>query len=132
MQINDYVRYSEAFKQQVVSEIESGKFSGAFAASRAYGIKGSTTVTGWLRRYGRDELIAKQITVSTMQEKDQIRQMRQRVGQLEKALADAHMNGMLQESYLEMACERLEIDVEEFKKKHVTGLSAGQKAKAGR
>ncbi len=32
------VRYSEAFKQQVVQELEEGKFRSLHAACRAYGI----------------------------------------------------------------------------------------------
>jgi transposase-like protein len=127
---NHYVRYGEAFKQQVVEQIQSGKFSGAFAASRAYGIKGSTTVNNWLRLYGREDLIAKQITITTVQEKDRIKQLEQRNRQLEKALATTQMKGLLEESYLRIACERLEMEVDEFKKKHDTQLSQrpGRKA----
>lgn len=40
MTTNNYVRYSEAFKRQVVDEIDSGKFNGASSASEAYQIKG--------------------------------------------------------------------------------------------
>lgn len=130
MKTNHYVRYGEAFKQQVVEQIQSGKFSGAFAASRAYGIKGSTTVNNWLRLYGREDLIAKQITITTVQEKDRIKQLEQRNRQLEKALATTQMKGLLEESYLRIACERLEMEVDEFKKKHDTQLSQrpGRKA----
>lgn len=130
MKTNHYVRYGEAFKQQVVEQIQSGKFSGAFAASRAYGIKGSTTVNNWLRLYGREDLIAKQITITTVQEKDRIKQLEQRNRQLEKALATTQMKGLLEESYLRIACERLEMEVDEFKKKHATQLSQrpGRKA----
>ena len=123
MEKNSYTRYGEAFKRQVVDQIERGKFSGAFEASRAYGINGSATVTNWLRRYGREEFLAKQITISTVNERDEKKQLKKRVSQLEKALADAHMKGLLNESYLEIACEDLGLDVEVFKKKHVSDLS---------
>ena len=35
-----YVRYSEAFKRQVVAEIESGKYATIGEANRVYGIRG--------------------------------------------------------------------------------------------
>ena len=37
------LKYSEAFKQQVVEEIEEGRFSSANEAARAYGIRGIST-----------------------------------------------------------------------------------------
>ena len=58
-----------------------------------------------------------------MTEKDQKKELKKRIRDLEKALADAHMSGLLKESYLEIACEQLEIDPLQFKKKHVTKLS---------
>ena len=38
------VRYSEAFKMQVVEELEQGRFGSTFEATRAYGIGGGDTV----------------------------------------------------------------------------------------
>ena len=43
-------RYSEAFKLQVVNDLESGKLGSITEASRHYGITGSTTVNTWLAR----------------------------------------------------------------------------------
>lgn len=130
METNEYVRYGEAFKRQVVHEIETGKFSGATAASRAYGIKGTMTVGNWLRQYGREDLTPRKITITTMDEQDETKELKKRVRELEKALADSHMSGLLKESYLEIACERIGMDVESFKKKHVTGLSRDPRGKA--
>lgn len=123
MKTRSYNRYGEAFKLQVVEEIGSGKFSGPWSASRAYGINGAATVSNWLRRYGREDLIPTQTRITTVKERDEKTQLQQRVRQLEKALADAHMLGLLNESYLEIACERLDIDPDAFKKKHVSDLS---------
>jgi transposase-like protein len=130
MESNTYVRYGESFKRQVVHEIETGKFSGATAASRAYGIKGTVTVSRWLRQYGRKDLTARRISITTMDQQDETKELRKRVRELEKALADSYMSGLLKESYLEIACERIGVDVESFKKKHVTGLSDKRPAKA--
>ncbi len=129
MEKSSYIRYGEAFKRQVVDQIENGKFNSVLGASRAYGIKGAATVTNWLRQYGREELLAKEITITTVNERDEKKQLKKRVSQLEKALADAHMKGLLNESYLQIACEGLEMDVEEFKKKAVSDLSDSPRKK---
>ena len=45
------IRYSEAFKRDVVRELEEGEM--AFdAISLKYGIKGKGTVSRWVRQYG--------------------------------------------------------------------------------
>ena len=44
--------YSLAFKMQVVDEIEKGELSQR-AASRKYGIQGTSTILVWLRKHGR-------------------------------------------------------------------------------
>jgi transposase-like protein len=116
------IRYSEAFKQQVIGEIKDGKYNGPFAASQAYGIKGSFTVQGWLRKYGHEDLIAKQITISTMQEQDEKAALKKRVRDLERSLSDAYMQKLLGDAYLKIACKRIAEDVDEFKKKHATKL----------
>lgn len=127
MKAKDQVRYSEAFKQQVIRELAAGKFSGPYAAGQAYGIKGTMTVSGWLRRYGRGDLMPRRVTITTMHEQDEKKALQKRVRELERALADTHMKGLLGDAYLEIACERLGIDVGEFKKKHVTKLSTDPK-----
>ena len=122
MKGKETVSYSEALKQQVIGEIESGRFCGPSAAARAYGITGGETVKGWLRRYGRSDLMPKRITITSMNEQDEAKALKKRVRELERALADTHMKGLLGDAYLKIACERLKIDVDEFKKKHVTTL----------
>ena len=117
MKPSESTRYSEAFKQQVVSELESGKFRGPYAAARVYGIRGSGTVIGWLRKYGRSDLMPRRVTITTMAEQDETKELKKRVRDLEKALADTHMKELLGEAYLELACRRLGLDVDEFKKK---------------
>lgn len=131
MKATNEVRYSEAFKQQVINELAAGKFKGPHAAARAYGIKGAMTVSGWLRRYGRSDLMPRRVTITTMHEQDEKKALQKRVRELERALADTHMKGLLGDAYLEIACERMGIDVAEFKKKHVTKLSPGPKLPPG-
>mgnify|MGYP002641956128 CR=1 FL=1 len=117
------VRYSEAFKRQVVEELERGRHASVEAARRAYGIRGTMTVSGWVRKYGREDLLPKRVRVESMQERDELKEARKRIRELEAAVADAHIDCCLEKAYLHVACERLGVDPEEFKKKHVTTLS---------
>jgi transposase-like protein len=116
------VRYSEAFKLEVVREFERGRFESAFAASRAYGIKGVETVARWVRQYGKEHLLRRSIRVMKADEEAEVKALRKRVRELERALADAHIDLKLEEAYVELACEAAGIEnVVEFKKKHVGG-----------
>jgi len=85
------VRYSEAFKMQVLRELEEGRFTDRAAVKRAYGIRGQATVTKWALQYGKAHLLGKVVRVEKPEEIDEKRQLRQRVRELEKALADAHL-----------------------------------------
>jgi transposase len=113
------VRYSEAFKHQVLRELEEGKFGSVGAAARAYGIRGGATLQRWMRRYGRMHLLRKVVRVETPKEINEAKELRKRVRELEKALADAHIDSRLDAAYLRIACRAAGIeDVEDFKKKH--------------
>ena len=120
------VRYSEAFKQEVVRGLAEGKYAGPCAAARAQKIGGSGTVYGWVRKYGRGDLLPRRITVSTMSEEDQSKALKKRVRDLERTLSDTHMKELLGEAYLEIACEQLGVSVEEFKKKAAMARSSAR------
>ena len=117
------VRYSEAFKRQVVSEIEQGKHDSIEGARRAYGIGGWNTLLGWVRKYGREDLLQKRVRIETLKERDELTAARKRIRDLEAAVADAHIDCCLEEAYFLVACERLGVDPEEFKKKNAMTLS---------
>jgi transposase len=113
------MRYSEAFKLQVLRELETGKFSGAAAAARAYGVSGPVMIAYWARKYGKNHLLGKVVRVETPKEVSEVRELRKRVRDLEKALADERLDRMLNDAYLHIACEAAGIkDVDGFKKKH--------------
>ena len=116
-------RYSEAFKQQVVMEIERGRFGSAHEASEAYGIRGHATVAKWLREAGRGELLRKVVRVEKPGEPGEVRRLKERVRKLEAALADAHMDRALDQSFFEILCEEQGIDPGVFKKKHAARVS---------
>jgi len=125
-----FLRYSEAFKQQVISEIENGKLSSISEANRVYGIRGAETITQWIRKYGREDLLPKKVKIETLKERDELKEARKRIRQLEAALADAHIDASLGDSYLKIACKRLGIDAADFKKKNAITLSELRKRKA--
>jgi transposase len=117
MQPKAQLRYSMAFKQQVVEDLESGRFGTLRAASEHYGIGGAETVRKWLGRLGRNHLIPKVVRVEKPDEADQIRQLKKQIRQLQQALGKTQMEKVMNESFLEIACERLGEECDEFKKK---------------
>ena len=122
MERKDEIRYSEAFKLQVVRELEQGRFGSVGAAGRAYGVNGSETVANWVRRYGKDHLLRKVVRVVKADEEFEVKALRKRVRELERALADAHLDLKLEAAYVKLACEAAGVkDVVEFKKKHAGG-----------
>lgn len=125
-----FLRYSEAFKQKVISELERCKLSSISEANRVYGIRGAETVTRWIRQYGREDLLPKKVKIETLKERDELKEACKRIRQLETALADAHIDCSLGDSYLKIACERLGIDISDFKKKNAITLSELRKKRA--
>jgi transposase-like protein len=112
------VRYSEAFKLQVIEDIANGRFGSAQEAARAYGIRGNGTVHRWVRASGRDDLLRRVIRVEKPGEPGELKRLKERVRQLETALADVHMDRALDQSFFEILCEQQGVDGEAFKKKH--------------
>ena len=109
------IRYSEAFKMEVVRELESGISFGA--VQRKYGIRGAATVQRWVQKYGNGSR-GKVIRVEKPEEIDELKRLKERVRRLETALADANVDLALERAYTRLACQRAGIkDVEEFKKK---------------
>ena len=111
------VSYSEAFKIQVISELESGRLPSLEAARRVYGIGGSATIQKWLTKYGRNDLRAKVIRVETPKQRDEVKKLKQQVRQLEHALAQTQVENLISESLYEVLCEDVGVDPAEFKKK---------------
>ena len=123
----EFVTYSEAFKMQVVEEIRQGKYAAIAQAQKAYGICGMTTIQKWIKKYGRPELLPKRVRVETMTEIDELKEAKKRIRDLEKALADSHMDYCLERAFLEIACENMGTTRDELKKKNVTRLAGERK-----
>src|SRR5215472_271646 len=113
--IRPAVRYSEAFKMQIVRELEGGLIN-VDQIRRKYGIGGCYTIRRWVCKYGNGSL-GRVIHVEKPEEINERAELKRRVRALEKALADANIDLALERAYTELACERAGMDVEEFKKK---------------
>jgi|ERR1044071_372395 transposase-like protein len=112
------IQYSEAFKMEVVREMETQGWN-CNQVRQKYGIVGGGTVERWARKYGKD-LLGKVIRVETPKDIDQLNKLQERVKRLESLLADTNLELALERQYTRLACERAGIeDVDEFKKKAV-------------
>jgi transposase-like protein len=115
-EIKPAIRYSEAFKMQVVQELEAGGIN-VDQIRRKYGIGGCHSIRRWISRYGNGEL-GKVIRVQKPEERDEQTQLKRRIRALEEALADANIDLALERQYTRLACQRAGIqEVGEFKKK---------------
>jgi hypothetical protein len=55
--------------------------------------------------------------VEKPEEINELKRLKQRVRQLESALADANIDLALERAFTELACERAGVEVDDFKKK---------------
>jgi transposase len=97
-------RYSIAFQQKVVREIESGELS-IEDACRLYDITGNDTIQKWIRKFGRNHLLNKVVRIEMKDEKDRVKQLEKKIRQLESALANEHIKNVVLESLLDIARE---------------------------
>lgn len=104
------IRYSQAFKQQVVSEIESGKRT-ITEAKHAYDIKGAETIRLWIKKMGKNHLFAKVVRIEMPNEKDTIKELKKQKKDLESALAREVLKNLALESLVEAAGEHYGADL---------------------
>jgi transposase len=109
-------KYSSAFKLKVVNEIESGKLS-VHQAQEIYDIGGAHTIERWVKNLGKNHLLSKVVRIEMKDEKDKVKELKDRVRMLEKLLADKELDNLMNEAFLELLAEDHGVDLEEFKKK---------------
>lgn len=112
------IRYSSAFKQKVITEIESGIYT-VLEAQRVYGVS-DMSIYKWLRQFGKDHLINRTVRVEMRGEADRIKELEKEKQKLEAALAQAHLKIIVLESTIESAEELYKINI---KKKSGTQVS---------
>ncbi len=110
-------QYSISFKRQVIADLENGRFDSIETVRQHYGIGGKQTVRRWLRKYGKNHLLPKVVIVQKPNERDQIRQLKQQVSELQRALGKTQVENLLNTEFLRIACDNLGCDIEAFKKK---------------
>lgn len=115
--VKTVVRYSEAFKMQLIQELESGKLDSIEHARRTYGISGTYTIQRWLKRYGRHDLRTRIVHVRKPDEQDEIQKLEEQIKTLKNALAETQMQSLLNKSVYEVLCQEVGVDPSEFKKK---------------
>jgi len=86
-------RYSQAFRQKVISEIEQGKLT-VGQAQRLYDIGGVQTIHRWLRNYGKAHLLNTVIHVRMADEVSTLKELERQKRTLESALAQAHVENI--------------------------------------
>tara|TARA_Y100001963_G_scaffold150598_1_gene231968 strand:+ start:89 stop:460 length:372 start_codon:yes stop_codon:yes gene_type:complete len=115
---NDKVirRYSESFKLKILDELTTGKLN-KNQLGKLYGIN-PTTINEWIRKYERKDLMNTRIKVETKDEITRIKELQKEIEQLKKLLLKKDLDAMVEESYLEVAAEKLGYkSVIELKKK---------------
>jgi len=115
---NDKVirRYSEPFKLKILAELSTGKYTKS-ELGKLYSIA-PTTINQWIRKYERKDLMNTRVKVETKDEITRIKALQKGNEQLKKLLLKKDLNQMVEESYLEVAAEKLGYkSVLELKKK---------------
>jgi len=103
-------RYSLAFKQRVISEIESGKLT-ITKAKHVYDINGAETIRLWIKKMGKNHLFAKVVRIEMPNEKDRIKELQKEKKELESALAREVLKNLALESLVEVAGEHYGTDL---------------------
>ncbi len=114
---NDQVtrRYSEAFKLKILSELSTGKYSKR-QLSRIYGIQ-SSTINEWIKKYDCKDLMNTRIMVEDQDEISRIKALQKEIEQLKKLLLKKDLEQLANDSFLEVATEKLSYSsVAELKK----------------
>lgn len=100
--IRDARRFTEEVKRHIVKEIESGSISQADAAREFCVAK--SAVRQWLSEYGKFRPQRSVVEVVMKSEKE-------RIAELEKALADAHLKIRVYDEILNQAGKKYKVDL---------------------
>ncbi|MCI0447776.1 transposase [bacterium] len=117
-------RYSEAYKQKVIAEIRSGRYT-KFQAAKVYDVD-PATIHLWLKKSGNHHLLNKVIHIQMANERDKIKQLEKEKKALESALAQTQLKLLNAEATIEIYEEEYGIAV---KKNAITGSLHGPSKK---
>lgn len=102
-------RYSQAFKQQVVREYEAG--ASTYSLVQKYGIGDQKTVKRWVEAYGRSGYRTELVVIQSREDQMEFKAMKERISELEKALAESVLTGRMLDATLEVASRALSMDL---------------------
>jgi transposase len=109
-------RYSESFKLKILAELTKGNHSKR-QIGLLYGIQPST-INEWIKKYNRKDLMNTRVIVQTDDEISRIKALQKELNQLKELLIRKDLDKLINDSYLEVAAEKLGFkDVSELKKK---------------
>lgn len=109
MNIGKETRYTEAFKRQVVWEVETGRLNKSEASQR-YGILGHSTISKWCRTYG--SLPSPKHEREIMDEKDiELLRLQNEIKALRQELDDARYKNVVLETLVDVAERELKIPI---------------------
>lgn len=94
--------YSPEVKRAIVEELESGQLSLREAAARGHTSVGR--VQQWLKEFGKYQ--PKRDIVEVVMKSEQ-----EKIAALEKALAEAHLNLLVQDKIIEIASKKYKVDL---------------------
>lgn len=109
------IRYSEAFKHQIINEVESGR--SILEVRKKYFIGGSSTIQKWMKRLGKLGALPKVIRVEKPNEKGKLKDLERQIRELKNALAETQVRCVIAESHFEIVCQDQGLDPETIKKK---------------
>lgn len=101
---------------KILAELSTGKYP-KYELGKLYGIA-CTTINEWIRKYERKDLMNTRVMVETKDEITRIKALQKEIEQLKKLLLKKDMDEMVNDSYLEVAAQKLGYkNVLELKKK---------------
>lgn len=104
---NEFVtrRYSEGFKLKILTELSTGKYSKS-ELSRIYGLR-TSTINNWIKKYERSDLMNTMIMIENQDEISRIKALQKEIEQLKKVLIKKDLEQLANDSFLEVAAEKL-------------------------
>lgn len=113
-------QFSPTLRKQIVGFIESGKMS-VSAASREYLVT-TTSIYRWIHRYSTYNKKGALLVVDTDTQSEKLKQMQQRIAELEQAVGHKQMQIDYYEKFIDLAGEEVGQDL---KKKYDSVVSNG-------
>ena len=112
--------FSDVLKLQIIQEVVSGSISKE-AAKRKYGIKGNSAITKWMCKFGYiDNPYQPTEVMESKDLSDDPADLKLRIKELEKALADARLSSAAYSTMIDIAEQEFKIPI---RKKFVTKQS---------